>query len=294
MSWSEATPPSDSRQHGMSRTLNAFMTATYWEIGRRIVEFEQGGARRAGYGEEVLNRLAADLTTRLGRGFSRFNLGRFLNLRDEYSETDLEDALIRHLEAFLLELGNDFAFIGRQRRLRIDDEWYRVDLLFFHHKVHHWPGVESLTAIDHDLPLVATKPLSFFDQNNKDLPELLELRFARAPGFEHLSHDEYTKLLRDEVAKAEKAAAEERREKGIKIVGRASVLKQHWNAKPSTREPRRGMSPRVTCKNKWARIEALQRSKAFIEQYREARAAKLAGQDGIFPAGTWWLHRFAA
>jgi predicted nuclease of restriction endonuclease-like (RecB) superfamily len=59
----------------------------------------------------------------------------FLGLRDEYSESDLEDALIRHLETFLLELGNDFAFVGRQRRLRIDDEWYRVDLLFFHRRL---------------------------------------------------------------------------------------------------------------------------------------------------------------
>jgi predicted nuclease of restriction endonuclease-like (RecB) superfamily len=56
----------------------------------------------------------------------------FLNLKDEYSERDLEEALIQHLETFLLELGGDFAFIGRQRRLRIDDEWYRVDLVFFH------------------------------------------------------------------------------------------------------------------------------------------------------------------
>ena len=54
----------------------------------------------------------------------------FLNLKDEYSESELEDALIRHLEAFLLELGNDFTFVGRQKRLRIDDEWYRVDLVF--------------------------------------------------------------------------------------------------------------------------------------------------------------------
>jgi hypothetical protein len=46
----------------------------------------------------------------------------------------LEEALILHLEAFLLELGGDFAFIGRQRRLRIDDEWYRIDLFFFHRK----------------------------------------------------------------------------------------------------------------------------------------------------------------
>jgi hypothetical protein len=59
----------------------------------------------------------------------------FLDLKDEYSESDLEEALIRHLEHFLLELGDDFAFVGRQRRLRIDDEWYRVDLVFFHRRL---------------------------------------------------------------------------------------------------------------------------------------------------------------
>ena len=58
-----------------------------------------------------------------------------MNLRDEYSESDLEDALIHHLENFLMELGGDFAFIGRQRRLRIGGEWYRVDLLFFHRRL---------------------------------------------------------------------------------------------------------------------------------------------------------------
>jgi predicted nuclease of restriction endonuclease-like (RecB) superfamily len=59
----------------------------------------------------------------------------FLGLKDEYSESDLEETLILHLEAFLLELGGDFAFVARQRRLRIGDEWYRVDLLFFHRKL---------------------------------------------------------------------------------------------------------------------------------------------------------------
>jgi predicted nuclease of restriction endonuclease-like (RecB) superfamily len=59
----------------------------------------------------------------------------FLGLKDEYSETDLEEALIRNLETFLLELGGDFCFIGRQKRLRIGDEWYRVDLLFFHRRL---------------------------------------------------------------------------------------------------------------------------------------------------------------
>ena len=265
-----------------ARTVNALMTATYWEVGRRIVEFEQDGAKRAAYGEALLKQLAQDLTTRFGRGFSVQNLENmrlfygaygareisqtlsgksaitapgslvvitnsqtpsvisqtvsgksgqppftlaelarafplpwshyvllvrrarspeafafyhaealrggwsvrqldrqmaslfyeraalsknkaavlkkgekpqpndavsadeeirdplvleFLNLKDEYSESELEDALIRHLETFLLELGGDFAFVGRQRRLRIGDEWYRVDLLFFHRRL---------------------------------------------------------------------------------------------------------------------------------------------------------------
>lgn len=59
----------------------------------------------------------------------------FLGLKDEYSENDLEEALIHQLEHFLLELGGDFAFVGRQRRLRVGDEWYRVDILFFHRKL---------------------------------------------------------------------------------------------------------------------------------------------------------------
>jgi DUF1016 N-terminal domain len=57
-----------------ARSVNAIMTATYWEIGQRIVEFEQGGEERAGYGEQLLERLAEDLTKRFGRGFSRQNL----------------------------------------------------------------------------------------------------------------------------------------------------------------------------------------------------------------------------
>ena len=244
-----------------ARSVNAAMTAAYWLIGKQIVEFEQEGKKRAGYGEEVVKRLADDLSARYGRGFSvrnvwqmkafylawpipqtlpaesaqsqeeeipqtpsaesllsgvasRFPLpwsayvrllsvknpqardfyetealsggwsvrqldrqvssqfyertvlsknkaamlsrGRkpkpgdsvlpeeeikdplvleFLDLKDEYSESELEEALIRRLESFLLELGKDFCFVGRQRRLRVGDEWYRVDLLFFHRRL---------------------------------------------------------------------------------------------------------------------------------------------------------------
>jgi len=252
----------DSARHAAARSVNALMTASYWEIGRRIVEAEQQGKRRAGYGEQLIERLSADLTARFGRGFSRQNLQQmrlffllwpirqtvsgesssassqehsplaqgwpwrldelaqifplpwsayvrllsvkddharqfyetealrggwsvrqldrqigsqfyertalsrnkaamltkgavskpedtitpddaikdpyvleFLDLKDEYSESDLESALIQRLEDFLLELGEGFTFVGRQRRLRIDHTWYRVDLLLFHRKL---------------------------------------------------------------------------------------------------------------------------------------------------------------
>ncbi|MBD2093231.1 DUF1016 domain-containing protein [Microcoleus sp. FACHB-1515] len=240
----------ESARRAAARSVNVLMTATYWEIGRRIVELEQQGESRAEYGKQLVGRLAQDLSTRFGRGFKRSNLfqmrsfyltyptiseplvgqfddpdifqtlsGRFplpwshyvkllsvkapgarafyemeavrsgwsvrqlnrqiatqfyertmlsrnkaamlekgsqaqiedasrpeheirdpfvlefLDLKDEYSENELEEALIRHIESFLLELGTDFAFLGRQRRLRIGEQWFRVDLLFFHRRL---------------------------------------------------------------------------------------------------------------------------------------------------------------
>lgn len=232
----------ESSRRTAARSVNAIMTATYWEIGRRIVELEQRGEKRAEYGASVIKKLSTDLTQRIGRGFSARNLElmrlfylewqisqtvsaefslstlaqnfplpwshyvrlmsvkdlnartfyeteslragwserqlkrqieskfyervalsqnktallkkgeetepeniitpeqeikdsyvlEFLGLKDEYSESDLEQALIDSLEDFLLELGSEFAFVGRQKRLRIGDEWYRVDLLFYH------------------------------------------------------------------------------------------------------------------------------------------------------------------
>lgn len=56
----------------------------------------------------------------------------FLNLNDHYLEKDLEDAIMRELEQFLLELGGGFSFLARQKRITIDDEDFHIDLLFFH------------------------------------------------------------------------------------------------------------------------------------------------------------------
>jgi hypothetical protein len=64
-------------RHAAARSVNQILTATYWEIGRRIVDFEQQGARRAEYGVNLLQRLAKDLSVRFGRGFGYSNLNLF-------------------------------------------------------------------------------------------------------------------------------------------------------------------------------------------------------------------------
>jgi predicted nuclease of restriction endonuclease-like (RecB) superfamily len=61
-------------RHAAARSVNTILTATYWAIGRRIVMFEQEGARRAEYGKRLLERLARDLRYRFGRGFGYSNL----------------------------------------------------------------------------------------------------------------------------------------------------------------------------------------------------------------------------
>ena len=57
-----------------ARRVNSILTATYWEIGRRIIEHEQEGKTRAAYGQELLARLSKDLMEKHGRGFSERNL----------------------------------------------------------------------------------------------------------------------------------------------------------------------------------------------------------------------------
>lgn len=66
----------------------------------------------------------------------------FLNLKDTYSEKDLESAIISELEKFILEMGNDFAFLSRQKRITIDGRDFYIDLLFFHRKLNRLVVIE--------------------------------------------------------------------------------------------------------------------------------------------------------
>ena len=59
----------------------------------------------------------------------------FLDLHDSYSERDFEQAIIAEMENFILEIGTDFAFMGRQKRITVDNEDYYIDLLFFHRRL---------------------------------------------------------------------------------------------------------------------------------------------------------------
>lgn len=66
----------------------------------------------------------------------------FLGLNGNYSEKDLESAIVADLQQFIIEMGNDFAFMGRQKRITVDDEDYYIDLLFYHRRL------RCLVAID--------------------------------------------------------------------------------------------------------------------------------------------------
>lgn len=74
----------------------------------------------------------------------------FLGMKDTYAEKDLEAAILREIEAFILELGKGFAFLERQKRIQVDSEDYYLDLLFYHR------GLRRLVAIE--LKLEEFKP----------------------------------------------------------------------------------------------------------------------------------------
>ncbi len=96
--------PIEEARRVSARTVNAIMTATYLEIGRRIVESEQEGKRRAGYGEELLKKLSADLTGRFGRGFSPDNLENMRRFYMTYKAEKISETVSRKSQTPSAEL----------------------------------------------------------------------------------------------------------------------------------------------------------------------------------------------
>jgi REP element-mobilizing transposase RayT len=157
-------------------------------------------------------------------------------------------------------------------------------------RVHHWPGVNGLGALLTGRPLRAERPAHFFRREGT-MPEAVEMRLMIPPelGPEPDVLDE----LRRRVAAVEDGLAAERQRTGQRIYGRRAVLQQSWRGQPTSIEPRRNLRPQVAAQNQWARIEALRRNRAFLEDYATARDAWRTGTPATFPVGTYWLRRFA-
>jgi len=66
----------------------------------------------------------------------------FLTISEDYKEKELEDALIENIKEFLLELGNGFAFVGKQYKIEVSNQEFRIDLLFYHLKLHSFIVIE--------------------------------------------------------------------------------------------------------------------------------------------------------
>lgn len=156
--------------------------------------------------------------------------------------------------------------------------------------VAHWPGVNTLKSLLTNKPLRARRPAYYFSEHGV-MPAEVTLHLA-IPA-ELGDPDIFRRELQQGVAALEAEKREERARTGRRVVGRARVLRQSWRDSPTSDEPRRTLKPRVAARSKWHRIQTLLRNKAFVAAYKSARLAWLAGLEVVFPAGTYWLRRFA-
>ena len=189
------------------RSVDFCRVQMYWNLGKRIFEEEQQGKARADYGTYLIKNLASSLESEYGSGFGVRQLEQsrqfydkekvlsvarkeripenpadiikdpmileFLGLerKAEYYEKDLESALIDHLQQFLLELGNGFSFIARQKRLLIEDDEYFADLVFYNRLLRCFVVIELKTKkLTHEDLGQLQMYVNYFDRNEK-LPD---------------------------------------------------------------------------------------------------------------------------
>jgi REP element-mobilizing transposase RayT len=146
-----------------------------------------------------------------------------------------------------------------------------------------WPGLWSPPERIEGGPLQAKRPEHFFDPKG-GLPDMVELQLTQPPGFS--TAETFRALLTSALAAQEALAAST----APGFLGPARVLAQRPFDRPGTGELHHGLKPRVAARNKWKRIEALERLKEFLVSHREALLAWRGGiRDVLFPAGTYWM-----
>lgn len=149
----------------------------------------------------------------------------FLGLAENYSEKDLENAILKELEKFLLEIGSDFAFIARQKRIVIDDEDFYIDLLFYHRKLNRLVLIElkigKMKAADvgqvelylrwldkHERRENEEMPIGLIlcTEKGEQMVELLEIEQRGIRAAEYMTELPPRKLLEEKLLEAEKLA----------------------------------------------------------------------------------------
>jgi putative transposase len=145
-----------------------------------------------------------------------------------------------------------------------------------------WPGLWSDPSAIGGKPIVVRRPKIFFRENGY-MPEEVELELTAPSGF---SPEEFRGRLSEELAAREQLHAAS----GISVLGAPRVRAQSPWARPATPGPQRALNPRVAARDKWKRIEALTRLKAFLADYRDAWRKWSSGvREVLFPAGTYAL-----
>jgi putative transposase len=157
-------------------------------------------------------------------------------------------------------------------------------------RAHQWPGVNGYSDLVNRRTLTVKRPRCFFSADGA-MPEEVTLEYTLPPELGDADH--FVQAVRERVAAAETAAAEDRARTHVRVLGRKAVMLQSWRDSPATIAPRGNLHPRVAARNAWARVEALLRDRAFEAAYQDARRLWLAGIATIFPPGTYWLRRFA-
>jgi putative transposase len=148
-------------------------------------------------------------------------------------------------------------------------------------RARQWEGATSV-GMRFGRARTVERPRGFFGE---EMPEAVELEVVRPRCCRTLSDEELRGVIEEELGQRE------RRYLGRgKAMGMGRVMRQDWNASPGSSAPRRGMRPTIAGANKWARIEALQRSAEWLCAYKEALRRFVSGQRDVeFPKGSWWM-----
>lgn len=147
-----------------------------------------------------------------------------------------------------------------------------------------WPGLSSW-AMEYGKPRIATRPDHLFGET---MPRELPLELVRPPVMPELSDDQLRKEIRRRVAEREAELARKRQAEGRQVLGVRRVLAQRPSDSPVRPAEHFGTRPRVSTRSVWAKLDAIQRCKEFLTEYRDAMASYLSGiREALFPRGTY-------